>query len=58
MTAHEYDDDGVCIHCGFDGAEWRHLKSIGRQEDPIPPCTDEREWKSYDPNRGFEYTPR
>lgn len=23
---HEYDDDGCCIHCGFDGAEWWHWK--------------------------------
>ncbi len=19
---HEWDDDGCCLHCGFDGAEW------------------------------------
>lgn len=25
-TGHEYDDDSVCIHCGFDGAEWHHWK--------------------------------
>jgi|GEM_PF-2618028 len=23
---HEFDDDAVCIHCGFDGAEWWHWK--------------------------------
>lgn len=23
---HEFDDDAVCIHCGFDGAEWHHWK--------------------------------
>jgi hypothetical protein len=23
---HEYDDDGVCVHCGFDGAEWHWWK--------------------------------
>ena len=26
VVEHEYDDDGVCIHCGFDDAEfvwWR-----------------------------------
>lgn len=25
-TGHEWDDDAVCIHCGFDGAEWHHWK--------------------------------
>ena len=24
---HEYDDDGCCIHCGFDGAEWYWWKT-------------------------------
>ena len=23
---HDYDDDGVCLHCGFDGAEWHWWK--------------------------------
>ena len=23
---HRFDDDAVCIHCGFDGAEWWHWK--------------------------------
>jgi hypothetical protein len=23
---HEYDEDGCCIHCGFDGAEWSWLR--------------------------------
>ena len=23
---HEFDDDGCCIHCGFDGAEWHWWK--------------------------------
>lgn len=25
--SHEYDEDAVCIHCGFDGAEWSHWKN-------------------------------
>lgn len=25
-NGHEFDDDAVCIHCGFDGAEWHHWK--------------------------------
>lgn len=25
-TGHEFDDDAVCIHCGFDSAEWHHWK--------------------------------
>jgi hypothetical protein len=24
---HEWDDDAVCIHCGFDGAEDSHLRN-------------------------------
>ena len=23
---HQFDDDAVCVHCGFDGAEWWHWK--------------------------------
>ena len=25
--AHEWDEDAVCIHCGFDGAEDWHLNN-------------------------------
>lgn len=25
---HEWDDDGCCIRCGFDGAEWWHWKHM------------------------------
>lgn len=39
---HEWDDDGCCIHCGFDGAEWWHWKHNtyeGRASDKKePPC--------------------
>lgn len=26
LLPHEYDEDAVCIHCGFDGAEWSWWK--------------------------------
>ena len=40
---HEWDDDGCCIHCGFDGAEWhwwRHSTYEGRAQPEAkrPPC--------------------
>lgn len=43
-TGHEWDDDAVCIYCGFDGAEWHHWKHHtyeGKaQPDAKPPlCT-------------------
>lgn len=38
---HEFDDDGICVHCGFDGAEWhwwKHSTWEGRsQPDAVPP---------------------
>jgi hypothetical protein len=38
-TRHEFDDDAVCIHCGFDGAEWSWLKRQGHvSEDQRPLC--------------------
>lgn len=39
---HELDDDGVCIHCGFDGAEWWHLERMKEPEnrEPSPPCKE------------------
>lgn len=43
---HEWDDDAVCIHCGFDGAEWAHWKKNtyeGRASDAkMPPCKGDR----------------
>lgn len=40
---HDFDDDCVCIHCGFDGAEWHHWKHRtyeGRASDAQQPeCT-------------------
>ena len=39
---HDWDDDGCCVHCGFDGAEWHHWRYStyeGRaKQTPIPPC--------------------
>lgn len=37
---HEYDDDAVCIHCGFDGAEWWALNGMEEPElrEPRPEC--------------------
>lgn len=40
---HEWDDDGCCIHCGFDGAEWhwwKHSTYEGRAhpEARMPRC--------------------
>jgi hypothetical protein len=25
-TPHTWDEDAVCVHCEFDGAEWHHWK--------------------------------
>ena len=30
---HVFNDDGVCIRCGFDGAEWWHLERINLESD-------------------------
>lgn len=39
---HEYDDDAVCIHCGFDGAEWWALYGMEEPElrAPKPECSE------------------
>jgi hypothetical protein len=46
LRRHEWDDDACCIHCGFDGAEWSHLKHNtwqGRAEpEAKPPLCIER----------------
>lgn len=44
---HEFDDDAVCIHCGFDGAEWHHWKHWTHEgkahpEAKPPLCTRSR----------------
>jgi len=39
---HELDDDGCCIYCGFDGAEWHwwryHTYEGQAMQTPAPPC--------------------
>lgn len=47
IGAHEFDDDGCCINCGFDGAEWYWLKMIAYEEgaasnSKMPVCTAQR----------------
>lgn len=44
---HEWDDDGCCIQCGFDGAEWhwwKHSTYEGRAKPDAkqPPCRRRR----------------
>lgn len=43
---HEWDDDGCCIYCGFDGAEWhwwKHSTYEGRaQPEARQPICRER----------------
>jgi len=37
---HEFDDDAVCVHCGFDGAEFSHLRQQGHvSREDYPLCT-------------------
>lgn len=36
---HDFDADAVCVKCGFDGAEWRHLNNVTGQRTPQPLCT-------------------
>lgn len=42
IREHEWDEDGVCIHCGFDGAEhywWKSSTAEGRaMKTPEPAC--------------------
>lgn len=33
---HEYDEDGVCVICGFDGAEWVHYRASQHPDDRDP----------------------
>lgn len=46
---HEWDDDGCCVRCGFDGAEWRDWVmrvycAMGwkEREARMPPCEEHR----------------
>ncbi len=40
--AHEFTEDGICRHCGFDGGEfhhWKHMTHEGKASDYTgPPC--------------------
>ena len=44
---HDFDDDGVCYVCGFDGTEWWHLERMKPKEDrqPSPPCGESGDMK-------------
>ena len=41
ITCHEVDDDSICVHCGFDSAEWWHLERMKEPEnrEPQPICS-------------------
>jgi hypothetical protein len=61
-NTHEFDEDAVCMHCGFDGAEWSHLKRHTHPDDADPnakqpPCTQHRpSWRGVDLARGSDRT--
>lgn len=40
VPAHTFDDDSVCVRCGFDGAEWWHLERAKplTERQPEPGC--------------------
>ena len=43
--SHDFDDDGCCVKCGFDGAEWhwwkRHTyEGKAHPEARMPLCND------------------
>lgn len=40
VPAHTFDDDSVCVRCGFDGAEWWHLERTKpfSERQPEPGC--------------------
>ncbi len=42
IGAHDFDDDGCCTKCGFDGAEWhwwKHSTYEGKASDAkMPRC--------------------
>jgi hypothetical protein len=35
---HAFDLDGVCMICGYDGAEDHYLRKIGAWTPPTPQC--------------------
>lgn len=45
INEHQFDEDGCCIHCGFDGAEWhwwKHSTYEGRAQPQarMPRCVE------------------
>ena len=48
MHAHDFDDEGACAFCGFDGAEWNHWRyqtyeGRAQPEARMPRCVTRRE---------------
>ena len=45
FVPHTYDEDAVCIHCGFDGAEWHHWRFNTHEghamQTPAPSCNQQ-----------------
>lgn len=44
---HDWDEDGCCIHCNFDGVEWHHWKhntyeGRAQPDAKMPLCKQER----------------
>lgn len=37
--AHEFDEEGVCIHCAFDSVEWAQINRAYGKSKISPPCT-------------------
>jgi hypothetical protein len=33
---HQWDDDGKCVMCGFDGADWLHQQKTRIDADRLP----------------------
>jgi hypothetical protein len=47
LPPHEWDDDAVCIHCGFDGAEWWSIYVQGippGERETQPRCKPRDSW--------------
>ena len=48
---HEFDDDAVCVKCGFDGAEWHHWKFTtyeGQSQPEVKPPRCHRGYPNYE----------
>jgi hypothetical protein len=57
VPAHAFDNDSVCRHCGFDGAEWWHLERMKPKQDrePEPACSYEGEEDDFDDSDYDDY---